>query len=319
MKGIVAASELALVERELHRRVGSEEGLLREMCLRVVRAGGKRLRPILALLAYRAVGGRDITHLVPLAAAYELVHSATLIHDDINDGSPLRRGQPTLNQLYGDAQAIVAGDFLFVKGYEVCGKYGEDIIRITADACTQLAEGQILEFRNLRNLQMPEKTYYRIIELKTAAPLAAGARAGALLGKGTPAQVEALADYGLNLGMAFQVTDDLLDVVGDRETLGKPVGVDVVHGVLTLLSLYGLRHAPPSQRAELRRILRRETKTPEEVRRALVILRSSGAPEYAREAAHRYAQRARDAARRAPLQNAERLERLVDHVTRRER
>lgn len=284
-------ADLPRIEAELRRRVRSPDPLLERMALHILRAGGKRVRPALALLSYRAVGGDDVDSLLPLAAAYELVHNATLIHDDINDGAPVRRGQPTVAQAFGAASAIVAGDYLFVKGYEVCGRYGDEIIRITADACTALAEGQVLELQNLRNLAMGERTYLRIISRKTAAPLSAGARAGAVLGGGTPAQVEGLAAYGHHFGMAFQITDDILDVTGDPGTLGKPVGLDLAHGVLTLPILHALRNGSPADRRLLRQALARPAGRTV-LKRALRAILRSGSVEYARAAADRHVRQA---------------------------
>lgn len=305
-------SDLPRIERELLRRIRSSDPYLEKMARYTLQAGGKRLRPALALLAYRAVGGDDVESLLPLAAAYELVHSATLIHDDINDGAPVRRGRPTLASVFGPASAIVVGDYLFVKGYEVCGRYGEEVIRITASACTALAEGQILELRNIRNLRMGERTYRRIIAQKTAAPLAAGARAGALLGGGTPRQVEGFTAYGHHLGMAFQVTDDLLDVVGDPESLGKPVGQDLARGVMTLPILYGLRHGRARDQAAIRKALAAPP-SPEVLQEGLEAVRRSGGVEYSRMVARRHARAALEALP-GNLRYREHLERMVDSV-----
>ncbi|MEM3086090.1 MAG: polyprenyl synthetase family protein [Halobacteria archaeon] len=304
--------DLPKVEGELLRRVRSGDPHLEKMARYTLQAGGKRLRPALALLAYRAVGGDDVDSLLPLAAAYELVHSATLIHDDINDGAPVRRGRPTLAQEFGPASAIVAGDYLFVKGYEVCGRYGEEIIRVTAEACTALAEGQILELRNVRNLDMGERTYHRIIARKTAAPLAAGARAGAILGGGTPRQVEGLAAYGHHLGMAFQITDDLLDVAGDPDALGKPVGQDLAHGVLTLPILYGLRHGSAGDRRLIRKALAGPP-TPAAQQAGLAAVRRSGGVEHSRLAARRHARAAIEVLPPG-LRYREHLEKMVDSI-----
>lgn len=305
-------ADLPRVEGELLRRIRSPDPHLERMARYTLQAGGKRLRPALALLAYRAVGGDDVKSLLPLAAAYELVHSATLIHDDINDGAPVRRGRPTVAQVFGPASAIVAGDYLFVKGYEMCGRYGEEVIRITAGACTALAEGQILELRNVRNLRMGERTYYRIISQKTAAPLAAGARAGALLGGGTPRQVEGLAAYGHNLGMAFQLTDDILDIAGDPGTLGKPVGVDLAHGILTLPILHGLRHGTVRDRALIRQALTRAP-APDTLRAGLEAVRRSGGIEHSRLVARRHARAAMEPLPRN-IRYREHLERMVDSI-----
>jgi len=303
--------ELELLEKELRRRVNSGEKALTDMALHVINAGGKRIRPRLAILAYKSVGGKNIKELIPLAVAYELIHTATLIHDDINDGSYIRRGIPTLNKLYGEQKSIISGDFLFVKGYETCGHYGEDIVRITADACTKMAEGQIMEIENLYNTDMDEGRYFRIIGRKTAFPMEAGARIGAMLGGGTKNQIRSLSKYGYSIGMAFQIKDDILDVAGDEKVTGKPVGLDIIHGNITLLSIHALRTSRHA--GELRSILLNKKKTKKEVRDVVNIIKESGSVEYAQSVAEGFAREAKKYVGKS-LKYKKQFESLVDEV-----
>jgi geranylgeranyl pyrophosphate synthase len=165
-----------------------------------------------------------------MAAAIEMVHTATLVHDDINDHSLLRRGRPSVHARWGRTFALLTGDYMFAKVYELMAPYGPTYNVIMADACCRLVEGETLQAVAAKSGEIDRETYKRIVSLKTASLFEASARMGALIGGGSPREVDALADYAYNLGIAFQVVDDILDVVGDPETLGKPVGADLTQG-----------------------------------------------------------------------------------------
>ncbi|MFQ5920090.1 MAG: polyprenyl synthetase family protein, partial [Thermoplasmata archaeon] len=213
--GLSISKELSLVEDLIRQSIDSREFLLTEIAGYVIGAGGKRVRPAVTILSYYLVGGTDVDRAVKIATAMELVHNATLLHDDINDGGVMRRGQPAAFKKYGLQNALVTGDFLFTKAFAIGAKFDTDIVDITAEACVSLAEGEIRQHANARDLSMNEADYLGIIQRKTAGFFAAGARVGATLGGGTPEQVEALSEYGRDLGIAFQIVDDILDVVGD--------------------------------------------------------------------------------------------------------
>jgi geranylgeranyl pyrophosphate synthase len=182
------------------------------------------------MLAYLAVGGEDLLEAVPMAAAIEMVHTATLVHDDINDHSLLRRGRPSVHARWGRTFALLTGDYMFAKVYELMAPYGPDYNVIMADACCRLVEGETLQAVAAKAGEIDRETYKRIVSLKTASLFEASARMGALIGGGSPREVDALAEYAYNLGIAFQVVDDILDVVGDPAALGKPVGTDLTQG-----------------------------------------------------------------------------------------
>jgi geranylgeranyl pyrophosphate synthase len=188
------------------------------------------------MLAYLAVGGQDLLEAVPMAAAIEMVHTATLVHDDINDHSLLRRGRPSVHARWGRTFALLTGDYMFAKVYELMAPYGPTYNVIMADACCRLVEGETLQAVAAKSGEIDRETYKRIVSLKTASLFEASARMGALIGGGSPREVDALADYAYNLGIAFQVVDDILDVVGDPEALGKPVGTNqtIALGGLTI-------------------------------------------------------------------------------------
>ncbi len=288
------SKELALVEDLIHESINSRESLLTEIAGYVIGAGGKRVRPAVTILSYYVVGGNDVNRAVQIATALELVHSATLLHDDINDGGVMRRGQPAAFKKYGLQNALVTGDFLFTKAFAIGAKFDPVIVDITAEACVRLAEGEIRQRANARDLSMSKEDYLAIIQQNTAGFFSAGARVGALLGGGSPEQIAALSEYGRHLGIAFQIVDDILDVVGDEATLGKPIGSDVREGNVTLLIQHALNNGNATAKKELANIVRVGPKSDEDVRRALDIIASSGAVEEARARAGGYSVRAKE-------------------------
>jgi len=309
--------ELGLVEARIRDAIQSDEPLLTDIAEYVIAAGGKRIRPMVALLANKAVGGKNLGRTVDMAAALELIHSATLLHDDINDGGLLRRGREAAYKKYGLQNALVAGDFLFVKAFAIGGTFEREIVDLTARVCTALAEAEIVQKRHAGDLTWTRDQYLDVIQRKTAMPISAGARIGAILGGGTDAEVDALTRFGMNLGLAFQIVDDILDVVGTPAVLGKPVGSDLREGNVTLLVLHAMNDGS-ERRAALRDILQMPTRTDEVVARGLTVIRESGAVDRARVDADHFgflAREALDDVRPGPARDA--LARLVDFVVRR--
>jgi octaprenyl-diphosphate synthase len=253
--------ELRMVDKKLHEMVKSQERTLTDASLHVIEAGGKRLRPAVTILSYMALGGRDMEKIVDIAAGFELIHSATLIHDDINDGGTTRRGRETVYKKYGLHDAIVTGDFLFTRAFRLGGTFDKVVVETTADACVSLAEGEVLEnkFRHKGNLSVD--TYIKIIERKTAQPLKAGAMVGAYLAEGDHDEIEALGSYGLDLGIAFQIIDDILDFTGDPKRTGKASGTDLKEGHLTLPSLIAMKESRAAKTAILKLISKEEPTT----------------------------------------------------------
>jgi geranylgeranyl diphosphate synthase type I len=232
----------------------------------LVKAGGKKLRPSLTLLSAEAVGGPSKAAL-KTAAAVELIHTFSLIHDDIMDQDEKRRGQPAVHVLWGDDMAILAGDTLFSKAFETVLKTEEDgvdssmildALRTVVDSCIKICEGQASDMTFVERRDVLESEYMDMIYKKTAALIAAATKAGAILGGGTREEVEALSEYGRLIGMAFQIQDDYLDVASQEEDLGKPVGSDIVEGKMTLLVVHALSHATLPDQKLLTTILNEE-------------------------------------------------------------
>ncbi|RMD51035.1 MAG: polyprenyl synthetase family protein, partial [Candidatus Thermofonsia bacterium] len=218
---------LNAIEEKLRSIVASDVELLEDAGLHIITSGGKRLRPRMALLAYLAAGGTELQEVIPMAAAVEMVHTATLVHDDINDHSATRRGKITVHEKYGRTFALLTGDYLFTKVYEMMAPYPSEFNVIMASATTRLVEGETLQAAAAKSGNMDRETYKKVISRKTASLFEASARMGAMLAGGNEEIVNALADYAYNLGLTFQIVDDILDIIGDPETLGKPVGTDL--------------------------------------------------------------------------------------------
>lgn len=286
-------SETERVKEAMQAAVSSDPPLLSQVARHVIESGGKLLRGTLVTTAYGALGGNDLAEVVPLAAAIELIHGATLLHDDIIDGASLRRGREAAHSAFGQGAALVGGDFLYVKAFEISGRYGPRIIEITGEACTSLAEGEILQQLNRSNFELDETTYFKIIEKKTAALITAGVLVGGHLAGASQAQMEALREFGTNLGLAFQITDDLLDITGQEEVLGKSPFTDLHQGNLTLAAIHTLAHSSDAPR--LLEILRSRHWNGKLEGVARNIMREAGSIEYAKRRAKEFADRARRA------------------------
>lgn len=217
------------VERLMHDAVNSEIDILRDASRHILGAGGKRIRPRLALLSYAAAGGENTDEVAPLAAAVELVHTASVVHDDINDHGIVRRGRPSVNSIWGGTFALLTGDFLFTKVYALMAGHG-DLNVVLSEATTALVEGETLQAAAVKNGSFTREVYARIIALKTAALFKSAATLGARAANAPHAIELALANYGFNIGLAFQIVDDVLDITAPSEQLGKTSGIDIEQG-----------------------------------------------------------------------------------------
>lgn len=217
------------VEQAITQSVDSEVTVLRDASRHIVAAGGKRIRPRLLMLAHTATGGQRYDDAAQIAAAVELVHTASVVHDDINDHGFMRRGRPSVNAIWGRTFALLTGDFLFTKVYELMAPY-KDLNIILAEATSALVEGETMQAAAAKEGTLTRSIYYQIIARKTAALFKAAAQLGAELSAAPQDQIDALADFGYNLGLAFQITDDILDLMADSEQLGKTSGIDLAQG-----------------------------------------------------------------------------------------
>jgi len=273
--------ELEMVDARLQEMVRSQEQILTDASMHVINAGGKRLRPTVTILSYKSFGGTDSKKIVEIAAGFELIHSATLIHDDINDGGTTRRGRVTVYKKYGIHDAIVTGDFLFAKAFQIGGVFDKVVVETTADACASLAEGEILQNRYRHKKSLTVDTYLKIMERKTAQPIKAGAMVGAYLAGASPEEIESVGKYGLSLGIAFQIIDDVLDFTGDEKKTGKAAGNDLREGNLTLPSLLAIKGSDDARKAILE-VIATEGPSPESVKKCTELVSRAGAIEKAR-------------------------------------
>ena len=232
--------DMKKVDDILINRLDTEVDLINQMSRYIITSGGKRLRPLLLLLCAKATGYEGKHH-YPLAVVIELIHTATLLHDDVVDESNIRRGGDSANEIWGNAASVLVGDFLYSRAFEIMVEPDSmQIMRILSKATNMIAEGEVMQLLNIRNIGISQSDYYGVIERKTACLFEAACQIGAILSNAPKMTVKALSDYGLHLGNAFQVIDDVLDYESSAEIMGKEVGDDLAEGKITLPMIYAL-------------------------------------------------------------------------------
>ncbi|MBD9367487.1 polyprenyl synthetase family protein [Xanthomonas sp. XNM01] len=283
----LAAADMAAVDTLIRTRLASDVVLINQIAEHIVSAGGKRLRPMLVLLAGRACGTPGADH-HQLAAIIEFIHTSTLLHDDVVDESDLRRGRSTANAIWGNAASVLVGDFLYSRSFQLMVELDRmPVMRILADTTNRIAEGEVLQLLHVRNPDTDEAAYLRVIERKTAVLFAAGTRLGALASGADEATQQALYDYGMALGYAFQIADDVLDYTADAADLGKNLGDDLAEGKATLPLIHAIAHAEGATRERLRAIV--EQGDSDALPEAMAAIRASGGIEYSRARAFEFA------------------------------
>ncbi len=305
---------LEAIDGHLLAAVNSEVAVLYDASQHILTSGGKRIRPQMALLAYLAAGGEDIDTVVPIAAAVEMVHTATLVHDDINDHSLTRRGKPTVHTVWGRTFALLTGDYLFTKVYELMAPYGPEFNVIMAGACSRLVEGETLQATAAKSGTIDRETYKDIISLKTASLFEAAARMGAQLAADDQKLIDDLANYAYYLGLTFQIVDDILDIVGDPEEMGKPVGSDLLQG-RGVLAAHQDGQPVDGDGSTIAVAEAVKTEAIDPIQQMMAGLRESGAVEIARIQAEEMGRRARQALASVPHSTARsELLSLIDTV-----
>ncbi len=292
------ATELNIVEQNLITSIDTNIDILHEASVHLIHAGGKRLRPAFVLLASRLFN-RDITKSIPMAVALELVHMATLVHDDVIDNSMARRGTITVKKGWGNKVSIYSGNYIFAKSLAIVAQYNRsDLLEIMADTSVKICEGEIIQMFSSYNVDIGIKNYLRRIERKTALLIAVSCQLGALVSNAPAGQVNNIEKYGYFLGMAFQVTDDILDLVADEEILGKPTGSDIRQGVITLPALYAMYHS--KHRKELREALASPEQCNLNTARIIDMITDSDGIDYAHYVSQRYAVKAQNQLKKLP-------------------
>lgn len=277
-----------LIVRHMHTQVPFIEQVGRY----IIDSGGKRLRPLVCLLAARALDYKGEHHL-DIAAVVEFLHTATLLHDDVVDASNLRRGRATVNAVWGNSPSVLVGDFLISRAFQMVVGVGDmKVLRILSDATNLIAEGEVLQLVNCRNPETSEDSYFRVIHYKTAKMFEAAAQSGAVLANPTEEQELAMANYAAAVGSAFQLIDDVLDYTGSAETMGKNVGDDLAEGKPTLPLIHAIRHAAPDKAQLVKDAIRHGGL--DHLAEIVRTVQECGALEYSTRRAHEKAQEAKD-------------------------
>lgn len=291
----LVAEDMNAVNQLIIRRMESHVALIPQLAGHIIAAGGKRLRPILTLAASRLCGYDGARHL-KLAASVEFIHTATLLHDDVVDASDLRRGGPSANALFGNEASVLVGDFLFSRAFQLMVEDGSiDVLRILSNASAVIAEGEVLQLTTANNSATSEQAYLEVVRAKTAELFAAACRIGAVVAGRPSAEEEALRTYGLNLGIAFQIIDDVLDYSAEQARLGKTIGDDFRDGKVTLPVILAINRGSEAERAFWRRTLEESNFGSGDLEHAQDLLRRHNALRDAVERARHYGAIARDA------------------------
>ncbi len=279
------ADDMAAVDQVIRTRLHSEVVLVNQIGEYIIGGGGKRLRPALVVLSAHAFGYRGKQH-HNLAAVVEFIHTATLLHDDVVDESDLRRGKATASALFGNAASVLVGDFLYSRAFQMMMEAGEmSVMQTLADATNLIAEGEVLQLLNCHDADVDTANYMRVIHCKTAKLFEAAMRLGAILGKASAAEQEAAAIYGMHLGTAFQLVDDVLDYSAEEAKTGKHLGDDLAEGKPTLPLIYAMQHGTAEQAAVVREAI--ESGNVEQFGAVLEIIHATGALEHTRQIALR--------------------------------
>ncbi len=267
------SGELEKVENLMLRDLESENPELTEMCQYVISSGGKRLRPALCIMSYGAVGGKDMMKPVKVGAAFEIIHSATLVHDDINDQGDIRRGRKTLHKEYTVSKAIIAGDYMFAMGFRLLATEAPQIVDYIVDASASMGAGEFVQKDFEHASSVTEDDYIEIITGKTAKLFEASSKSGAAVANADGAMLEALGNFSHYIGLAFQIVDDTLDVTGDPHNTGKAVGTDLIEGKPTLPVIYAMQD--PDKGPRLIELFEKADVTTDDVAEALELIRST--------------------------------------------
>jgi octaprenyl-diphosphate synthase len=276
----IIGNDLKNVELQFRKDLESDVPLIRKVGEYVLSSGGKRVRPALLLLSARLCnyGGNQA---VPLASVVEFIHTATLLHDDVVDSATLRRGLASANTLWGNEASVLVGDFLFSKSFSLMVDVGNlEILKVFSDATTVIAEGEVLQLLCTGEIDLTEDRYLDVVRSKTAILMSAACEAGAILGGVSAEKRKALADFGMSLGIAFQLMDDTLDYIATEEEFGKSIGHDLEEGKITLPLIHTLRHCSVEERSIIENVIDKDEMTVAEFNQVSSLVQQYGGIEY---------------------------------------
>ncbi|HXG31005.1 MAG TPA: polyprenyl synthetase family protein [Thermodesulfobacteriota bacterium] len=316
----VIAPDLEWVERELEGNIGSLVPLVHEISKYILGSGGKRLRPSVLLLSSGACGLKNGVERIHSAVAIELIHTATLLHDDVVDDAIIRRGKKASNVIWGSKPSVLVGDFMLARALALISSCGNlEIIKTITDAASKLAEGQVFEVMVAKNMiEVSEEICFDIIENKTASLIESCGKVGAILAGANEETKETLGSYGFNLGIAFQLTDDALDYSATEKEFGKTIGQDLIEGKMTLPLIYALREASTREKAKALEILRNDDFRDEGFKFIMDIVEKYKGVQQTKRLAKGFANKAKDAISSLPENECKRsLDLLADYVAER--
>jgi len=272
LKNLVG-SKLDDVTQLIKHKLASEINLIHKMTDYHVKSGGKRIRPLLTLASAKLCGYKDGSRDINLAACIELIHNATLLHDDVIDNSKLRRGNKTANSVWGNQSSILVGDYLFSRCFEMMVEDGsQEILKLLSSTSSMIAQGEVLQLEHKGEIDLLEETYFNIINMKTAALFAAAGKVGACLGNKSKKEKDALESYGKNLGLAFQIADDALDYFSSKTIFGKEIGKDFYEGKTTLPLIIIFQRGNNYERSFLKEIFKKKKRNEDDFSETLALI-----------------------------------------------
>jgi len=308
------------VEEELRSGVQSKAELINKVAHYILNSGGKRIRPLLLIISAHLCNHVDEERVLLAGSILEFIHTASLLHDDVIDNAEIRRGISPARVLWGNQASILVGDYLYTLALSLTLNINDmDVYNLLANTCLRMAEGEMLQLTHNNDLELSEATYFKIIEYKTSSLISASCQFGAILAKASEKEKKALAQYGRNLGIAFQVADDTLDYIADDHRLGKSLGEDLKEGKITLPLLHFISHCNPEEKVWLETIISGKTYVQEDLQKAIGLMNNYGSIEYATKRAQDFANSAKSDLSifdESPHRNA--LSTVADYVVQRD-
>ncbi|SDY87019.1 heptaprenyl diphosphate synthase [Evansella caseinilytica] len=307
-------SDIAKIEKDIERNVDANHPVLQRASSHLLKAGGKRIRPIFVLLSAQ-FGKYDLEQLKKIAVPLEMIHMGSLVHDDVIDNAELRRGKKTVKAQWDNRVAMYTGDYMFARAIEIATYCkSEKVHPILSDAMVEMCIGEVEQIRDQYNWNQHLRMYFRRIKRKTALLIAVSCELGAVVSEVPARYQEMLAKYGYYVGMAFQITDDILDFVGTEKELGKPAGSDLVQGNITLPALYAM-HKRPELKLRIIELLNNAHPKKTEITETIEAIKSSGAIDYSKNIADRYLAKSRLALEELPdIQAKKALQQIADYI-----
>ncbi|MDG5787599.1 heptaprenyl diphosphate synthase component II [Evansella sp. AB-P1] len=307
-------SDIGKIEKEIEQNIDAEHPVLQEASSHLLKAGGKRIRPVFVLLSGQ-FGEYNIERIKHIAISLEMIHMGSLVHDDVIDDAELRRGKKTVKSKWDNRVAMYTGDYIFAKAVEIATYYNNpEIHRILSHAMVEMCIGEVEQIKDQYQWNQTLRMYFRRIKRKTALLIAISCQLGALAAGAPKAYEKQLARYGYNVGMAFQITDDILDFVGTEKELGKPAGSDLIQGNVTLPALYAMWH-DPVLKPRIIHHLDENVIEKEEMNKTIELIKQSGAIQYSKDMADRYLSKARMALEELPdIRPKKALHQIADYI-----